>query len=96
MNKTQWWDYSKLKEFQLKRLKLLLTHAYENVPLYNKMFKEFNFDPHSLSNIDQLKVLPILTKEKIRKNLVDTRNILEHNKWEDYGFIVKILGKSDS
>ena len=60
------------------------------------MFKEFNFYPHSLSNINQLKALPILTKEKIRKNLVDTSNILDHNKWEDYGFIVKILVKSDS
>ena len=68
LKKTQWWEYSDLEKLQLKKLKLLLNHAYTNVPYYNKLFKECNFRPNDLTNINELKRLPILTKKTVRNN----------------------------
>lgn len=71
LNKTQWWSYSELEKFQLKRLKKLLQHANDNVPFYHRMFKKLNFIPDELTNVNELRKLPILTKEIIRKNFDD-------------------------
>jgi phenylacetate-CoA ligase len=67
-NKTQWWSYSELEKFQLKRLKQLLKHAYDNVPFYHEMFKKLGFKPESFLNVKDLNKLPILTKEIVNKN----------------------------
>jgi len=79
LNKTQWWGYSDLEKFQLKRLKLLLNHADKNVPYYHKIFKKLKFKPDELSNVNELKRVPILTKEIIRNNFEDlyARNYLK-------------------
>jgi phenylacetate-CoA ligase len=71
LNKTQWWKYSDLEEFQLKKVKLLLHHADRNVPYYHKIFKKLNFQPDDIKNVNELKRLPILTKEIIRDNFED-------------------------
>ena len=68
LNKTQWWSYSELEKFQLKRLKKLLKHANDNVPFYHEMFKILNFEPQNVSKVEDLNKLPILTKEIINKN----------------------------
>jgi phenylacetate-CoA ligase len=71
LNKTQWWGRSDLDRLQIKKLKLLLNHADKNVPYYHKIFKELNFQPNALTNINELKRLPILTKEIIKNNFQD-------------------------
>ena len=43
----------------------------------HKGFK--NLDPYTITNMDN-------------KNILDTRNILDHEKWMQAGFNVKILG----
>lgn len=71
LNKTQWLPYHEIEHFQNKRLQLLLTHAYENVPYYHKIFRSLSLKPTDIRNFNDLKKLPILTKEIIRKNLPD-------------------------
>lgn len=68
---TQWWNSSKLKQLQQKKLKALLKHAYENVPYYHKMFNQLGLKPQDIKNIADLRRLPILTKDIIRNNLDD-------------------------
>jgi phenylacetate-CoA ligase len=71
LKKTQWWSYPDLEKFQLRRLKKLLQHANDNVPFYHRIFKKLNFKPGNVSNVNDLKRLPILTKEIIQNNFED-------------------------
>ncbi|MHC1604824.1 MAG: phenylacetate--CoA ligase family protein [Candidatus Methanofastidiosia archaeon] len=66
--KSQWWNLKELEEYQNKRLKALIKHAYKNVPYYHDMFKSLNFTPDSIKTMKDLNKLPVLTKEEIRKN----------------------------
>lgn len=67
-NKSQWWSTSDLERFQLKKLKQLLKHADVNVPYYHNLFRKLNFIPDSITNVNDLIKLPILTKEIVNKN----------------------------
>jgi len=69
LKKTQWWKEKQLKCFQLKKLRGLITHAYENVPYYHELFRNLNLKPDDIKNEYDLKKIPILTKNDIRKNL---------------------------
>jgi phenylacetate-CoA ligase len=60
-------SYEELKVDQLNRLRKLLSHASETVPYYSRVFKELDFHPKDLKSIDDMKVLPLLTKDKIRE-----------------------------
>lgn len=68
LDKTQWWSYSDLEKLQLKSLRQLLQHAYDNVPFYHALFKKISFRPQDVSSVDDLNKIPILTKEIINKN----------------------------
>jgi len=59
-------NYSELQEMQRKRLKLILKHAYENVPLYHRKFKAVGVKPEDVRSIDDLSKLPITTKHEIQ------------------------------
>lgn len=69
LNRTQWRSFFDIEQFQNKRLQQLLVHAYENVPYYHKIFKTVGLKPTDIKKRDDLKKLPILTKDIIRKNL---------------------------
>ena len=56
-----------LKANQLNRLRKLLSHASATVPYYSRVFRELDFHPEDLKSIDDLKLLPLLTKDKIRE-----------------------------
>ena len=68
LNKTQWYKPKRLKRFQESKLSALIKHAYHNVPYYHKIFKERNIRPKDIKTIEDLKKLPILTKEDIRNH----------------------------
>ncbi|MCB2231506.1 phenylacetate--CoA ligase family protein [bacterium] len=57
-----------LRRFQLERLKTLLRHAGANCPFYAKRFAEAGFDPNSVSSLEDIQRLPLLTKADIQKN----------------------------
>jgi phenylacetate-CoA ligase len=65
---SQFWSAEQLKCFQEERLRKLVGHLYHNVPFYNNWFKTNGFDPSNINILDDLRVLPILTKDDIRKN----------------------------
>jgi len=55
-----------LQQFQLRKLKTLLKHAYENVPYYHESFRKIGFLPADLSRLEDLKRLPVLLRSSIR------------------------------
>lgn len=67
-----------LFEIQEKKLKMLLRHAYDNVEYYHSKFNSVGLKPDDIRNAEDLRKLPITTKEDIRKNFpmkITARNI---------------------
>ena len=71
LESTQYFDESKIRDWQNEKLNLLVHHAYENVPYYNRIFKKFGISPNDIRYVEDLRRLPILTKEDVRKNSRD-------------------------
>ncbi len=71
LEESQWWARDELRDWQLSELKKLLKHAYNNVPYYNRVFKERNLKPEDINSISELAQLPYLTKKLVRDNFED-------------------------
>jgi len=67
-NKMETIPRSKIKEFQLKKLKETVKLVYENVPFYQKKFKELKLKPSDVKNLDDIVKLPFTTKNDLRDN----------------------------
>jgi phenylacetate-CoA ligase len=64
------WSYERSKEYQLDELKKLLIHCQNNVPYYGRLFSEYGFNPN-ITSFNEIKILPLLTKEIINENFDD-------------------------
>ena len=70
IKKYELYTNSEISDFQEQKIKKLLIHCYENVPYYTNLMVSLNVSPYeSASSIGILKKLPILTKDKFRKNI---------------------------
>jgi len=58
-----------IKEYQLQRLKALISHAYNTVPYYKILFDKHKIKPEDIKTLDDLKKIPILEKKVILNNL---------------------------
>lgn len=67
LERTQWMSPRELENHQLERLDLVLHHGYENVPYYRRLFDKHDFAPGDVRGIDDLRRLPILTKDQARR-----------------------------
>lgn len=59
---------AKIKELQLKHLKKIVHLVYENVPFYNKKFKELKIKPEDIKTLGDVSKLPLTTKDDLRNN----------------------------
>ena len=59
---------TKIKELQLKQLKKTVKIVYENVPFYQKKFKELNVKPENIKTLEDIHKLPFTTKDDLRHN----------------------------
>jgi phenylacetate-CoA ligase len=71
LERSQWWSEDELREWQKKKLQDLLRHAYANVPYYRRMFNKQGISPENVRDPDDLKILPVLTKDMIRADFKD-------------------------
>ena len=70
LNKSQYNDRNIILDKQLYKLQLLLKHAYNNVPYYKALLDDtglVNEGRIELKSINQLRALPLLTKDIIRE-----------------------------
>lgn len=58
-----------LEILKFEKLKALLIHARDNILFYKKRFSEAGFVPEKLQAIEDIKILPLLTKAEISGNL---------------------------
>jgi phenylacetate-CoA ligase len=68
LKKHQWLKEDELRRIQENRLRKIIDHAYENVPFYNNLLKSSNLKPSDIQTIDDLKKIPITSKEQVQKN----------------------------
>lgn len=59
---------------QVRLLKETLERAYSSIPFYRKSFNEAGFNPATVSSLDDLKHLPLLTKEQVRASFGELSN----------------------
>ena len=71
LEESQWFNSSKLEILQTTKLRRLVRYAYENVPYYRNVFNKRGLFPEHIRYIDDLRKLPILEKDDIRKNYTD-------------------------
>ena len=85
LSETQWWGTEELKNFQSEQLIKLIHHCYTNVPFYRKMFERLQLTPNDFYDVEELRLLPLLDKETVKKNEKDilARNY-ENKKKEVY------------
>jgi phenylacetate-CoA ligase len=79
LDRTQWFSQSQINEYQNKRLKEIVKHAYENVPFYKKLYDKYAVRPEEIKDIRDISRLPLVTREDVRKagnNLLS----LQHSK----------------
>jgi len=69
LERTQWLKQKEIIEFATKKLRRLLTFAYERCPYYHHVFKDLGLKPDNIKTVKDLVKLPILTKEDVRNNL---------------------------
>ena len=84
-DKTQWLSRHELEEYQNEKLQLLIQHAYETVPYYQKIMKKKKISPNDIKKVEDLHKLPILTKDDLRANFKELISIKPDSKlWEGH------------
>ncbi len=76
LSKEQYMPEDRLEALRFEKLKALLIHAGNNIPFYTERFAQAGFNPEKMQCIEDIKVLPLLSKEEIRHNIDDM-------KWND-------------
>lgn len=69
LEQLQWVSPEKLAQTRFEKLKALLMHSRENIPFYRERFKEAGFNPSRMQCVEDIRMLPLLSKAEIRKNL---------------------------
>jgi len=57
-----------LEKFQLKHLKSIVEHAYNNSEFYRNSFREAGVSPSDVNSLNDLRKLPTIKKDDIRKD----------------------------
>ncbi|MFH1621465.1 MAG: glycosyltransferase [Patescibacteria group bacterium] len=69
LKRSQWLKTKEIKEYQEKRLRALLVHAYNKVSYYREQFDAVGLKPEDIQHMEDLPRLPIITKKIIKENI---------------------------
>lgn len=59
------------ERLQLEKLRQTLIHAYEHTAYYKELFDRQHFAPEMISSVEELEMLPILTKELLKEHYAE-------------------------
>lgn len=59
---------NELREYQLHRFKIMINHAYNNVPYYNQLMNALKLRPSDFKKLEDISLLPLLTREDVKKS----------------------------
>ncbi len=71
IEESQWWSKDAIREYQWKKLKILIEQAYNFVPYYLEIFKEIGAKPSDIKTWEDFEKIPYLTKDIVRERIND-------------------------
>lgn len=71
LERSQWLSPDDLRILQAQKLSRLLRHAHDNIPYYQKLFRDHAINIHDNDPIKSLEQIPFLDKNQIRLSLAD-------------------------
>lgn len=74
LRKTEWYTRDEIKKLQNNKLLETINYCYENIPYYRDLFNENSLSPSDIKSVDDLKKVPVLTKELVRENFEKLKN----------------------
>jgi phenylacetate-CoA ligase len=57
-----------IREFQRKKLRETLLYVFNNSPYYKRVFEELNIVPEKIRDLDDLRMLPVTTKDDLQRH----------------------------
>ena len=57
-----------LRDLQLERMKWCVQYTYDNVPFYQKSFKDVGVEPGDLKTLEDITKFPFVLKQDMRDN----------------------------
>lgn len=73
------WSIWQFREYQLQKLKMIIYYAYENTKYYRRLFDEYGWSPRKFQDFQDIRMIPIITKDILKENLNELRAIPIHN-----------------
>ena len=58
-----------IEKWKYDSLKKVINNAYENIPFYNKLYRANNFNPSSFKSLQDIELIPTISKKDIKNNL---------------------------
>jgi len=72
LDRTQWLSPVELEELQLKQLRALLQHCFQEVPYYRRVMSEAGFSSsRSIESLSDFRRMPLLTRELYQENYAE-------------------------
>lgn len=65
VEESQYWTDEQIRQYQEEKLYAIVSHAYNNVPYYRKMFDKLGLLPEDIKCIEDLAKLPIIRKQDV-------------------------------
>lgn len=69
LRRTQWLSPDQIRELQDLKLRKLIHHAYGHVAYYRELFDQHGLRPDDIATAEDLRKLPFLTKDHVRRHL---------------------------
>ena len=69
LDRSERFSPDEMRAYQDERLRAIVAHSYETVPYYRKSMDSLRLKPEDIAAVEDLRKLPILTKDTIRSNL---------------------------
>ena len=63
----QWKSISAIEDLQSEKLRKIVKHAYETVPFYQSLFKQYKLHPSDIRDVSCIHKIPVTTKEMLKK-----------------------------
>ena len=71
LERSQWWPVEQLRALQLLKLRRLVDHACQQVPIYRRLWTEAGLRPEDIRSLDDLARLPVVDKPTLRAAFPD-------------------------
>ena len=72
------WSIENVEKYRYQKLQELLSYSYKNIPYYTSIFNSLKIKPEDIRSVNDLSLLPVLTRHDIANNYNDLVNTKHH------------------